>query len=526
MQHESATYDEGAHAFYGIRILNSHSEKLILRDSSKMPVTVLNVLPAALREFTRFPETADNHFDPKFTMKDLELSRYATIFFSLLFGFYVFQWAKELYGEAAGIFSFFLYTFCPNLIAHSQLVTTDLYATGTMLMASYYFWKFLEEGGRLRAILSASTLGLAQISKYTNLYLYPIYLVIAVLRFAPNSYKEFKEKDYEGLRRRLISFFKYFSFFVGINLLIINAGFLFSETGLSLNKYRFESGLLRTVQSTLQPLGGLPILLPKPYVQGIDWVSADERSGKSFGNIYLLGQLQRKGTQAFKGFKDYYLVACFFKVPIAIQVFLFMSVIFYLRNLKKYNFLQREIFIFMPILFLTIYLNFFSRAQTGIRYILPTFPLLFIFCGSLLEDWTRLSSKFKIALTTLSLYLILSVLSYFPHYLAYFNEWVPDRKKAYKILADSNLDWGQSKWYLQNYLKAHPGTIVSPKAPTAGRIALSVNELVGVFSPERYRWLRENFEPVGHIAYSYLIYDIKRDQLEKLKISNGVGGFK
>jgi hypothetical protein len=37
-----------------------------------------------------------------------------------------------------------------------------------------------------------------------------------------------------------------------------------------------------------------------------------------------------------------------------------------------------------------------------------------------------------------------------------------------------------------------------------------VNNLVGIHYPERYRWLRENYQPVGHIAYSHLVYDLGR----------------
>ena len=96
-------------------------------------------------------------------------------------------------------------------------------------------------------------------------------------------------------------------------------------------------------------------------------------------------------------------------------------------------------------------------------------------------------------------------------------ELIGDRKQAYKFLADSNLDWRGSGKFLERYMKNYPGSIFEPQAPTAGRIIVSVNNLVGVVcDPEKYRWLRENFQPVGNIAYAYLIYDIPADQLEKI----------
>jgi len=41
-----------------------------------------------------------------------------------------------------------------------------------------------------------------------------------------------------------------------------------------------------------------------------------------------------------------------------------------------------------------------------------------------------------------------------------------------------------------------------------------VNALVGLnWNPEEYRWLREHFTPVDHIAYSNLVYDVPKEML-------------
>ena len=56
----------------------------------------------------------------------------------------------------------------------------------------------------------------------------------------------------------------------------------------------------------------------------------------------------------------------------------------------------------------------------------------------------------------------------------------------------------------------------SRRMNASGRIVVSVNRLVGVYEPEEYKWLRENFEPVDSIAYSYLIYDVSFEDLKKI----------
>ena len=112
-----------------------------------------------------------------------------------------------------------------------------------------------------------------------------------------------------------------------------------------------------------------------------------------------------------------------------------------------------------------------------------------------------------------------STLSYYPHFISYFNEFVLDRKMAYRRLADSNLDWGGNQSYLHDYIHRYPGTIVDPRKPQAGRIVVPVNALVGVNrDPDEYRWLREHFVPVDHVAYSFLVYDVPKELLPRTSI--------
>ena len=55
-----------------------------------------------------------------------------------------------------------------------------------------------------------------------------------------------------------------------------------------------------------------------------------------------------------------------------------------------------------------------------------------------------------------------------------------------------------------------------PQEPQAGYVLVSANELVGLFDPERFRWLRENFRPVGHVAYSHLLFYVPPERLPEL----------
>ncbi len=76
----------------------------------------------------------------------LFLARFPMILLGMLLGFFIFLWGCDLYGEIAGIFSLFLFTFCPNFLAHSCLVTTDVPFTLFWVMFENSHLKMLKCG--------------------------------------------------------------------------------------------------------------------------------------------------------------------------------------------------------------------------------------------------------------------------------------------------------------------------------------------------------------------------------------------
>lgn len=508
------TYDELAHLKYGMKILHFDSSRVELFDDSKMPFSVFNAASYIFaKKILNFAgKDLNENIQNRITIL---AGRLVTIFFSLLLGVYIFKWSKEMYGISAGILSLFLYVFSPNIIAHSRLITTDLYAALMITMSTFYFWKFIKFGGWNRAVVSASVLGLSQLAKYTCIYLYPVFLMIVLIRYSNLIFRLAILKNIRELFKCLKVFIKYILLFLAINIVIINVGFIGNKSFTTLSKYEFKSNLFKTIQSA-SILKNIPMPLPYPYVQGLDLVKFNVDAGTTFGNIYLLGKLIKTKDSNFEGFKGYYFYAFLFKEPIATQLIILLSIITYILNRKKRGFLRNELFLLFPISFFVIYFNFFFKDQIGIRFFLVACPLLYIFCGSLFGEYGLFNVKLKIAFVILFIYLIVSTLSYFPHYLSYFNEIVWDRKQAYKLLADSNIDWGQDEWYLNEYKRKNSEIKVNPEFPTSGRIVVSVNNLVGIFDPEKFKWLRENFEPVDSIAYSYLIYNVNPEDLKKI----------
>src|SRR5262245_32991183 len=159
LRHLTVTYDEPRHFLYGQNILHLDSTRF---DDSKMPVSALNAVPSAVA--ARLPA------GPLATwLSLLETGRYVTVAFSLLVGLCVFAWARARAGDGAGLLALTLYAFDPNMLAHGQLVTTDVYAAGSITFALFAFWRLLTAGGWRWTIATGLGLGLALLAKYTAL---------------------------------------------------------------------------------------------------------------------------------------------------------------------------------------------------------------------------------------------------------------------------------------------------------------------------------------------------------------------
>src|SRR5438105_4061741 len=194
----------------------------------------------------------------------------------------------------------------------------------------YHFWHFLKLGGKRRALFSAVTLGLSQLAKYSCVYLYPIFLVIAALycRFRPAP-DIGKHGRWHGLTWNLRRWSIVIVLFAAVSIVTINLGFDFSGTGTPLSRYTFKDPLFKKLQAT-PIIGKLPLPLPMPYVQGLDLVKFEERMGQAWGNIYMAGQLRvnhHDGT--LHGFPGYFFYAALFKVPIAKQVIFLVALFGY-----------------------------------------------------------------------------------------------------------------------------------------------------------------------------------------------------
>ncbi len=428
-------------------------------------------------------------------LEHLLAARVATILATLALALLVYFWAYDLYGEGPALAACLLCTLSPNLIAHGTLATTDMYHALGVVGSLFFFHRYLLQPTVSRAIISGLVLALAQTTKSFAMILYGVvFLTLALAMLRRTSLPSLT------LKRVLLFTAIAALWFVAI----INVAFCFDRTLSPLSSYYSGATSSSRVQR-LPLLAQLRVPFPHPFLDGLHMMKVDEETGKTFGNIYLLGKLGDHANPAFRGFKSYYAVAFFYKEPIALQILFLIGLVWICRHRKLDDFIAGEGPLLIAATILVVCLSFFSRAQIGIRHILPALAIETIIAGAAFVNFSSKPWPQKTLLSILVLWLAGSVASYYPHMIPYMNEWVADRRFAYRILADSNLDWGQDGAVVDEFLKKNPDVILEPPMPVSGRVLVGANRLTGVD-----RWPPATFfskyRPVAQVGYAHFLF--------------------
>ncbi len=162
------------------------------------------------------------------------LARSVMPLFSIVGGLVVFTWSSRLYGSLGGLLSLALWVFCPNVLAHCRLVTTDVGSTALGAAATFVFWLYLQRPSWLRAVAAGALLGLAQLTKFSMLLLYavwPLLWVVRLLLAVPRA---------ERWRRALAGACQGV-LMVTLSILTIDAGYGFEGVGRPLGSFEFAS---------------------------------------------------------------------------------------------------------------------------------------------------------------------------------------------------------------------------------------------------------------------------------------------
>jgi hypothetical protein len=487
----SRTTDESRHLRYGTRILQFQPDRDDSSDS-QMPLSALNALPGAIGAYLD-RQGLDSRAGA--VLKDFRAARFATILATLVLTILIYFWARDLYGSGPALAASLLCALSPNLIAHGTLITTDMYGALAVVGALFFFHRFILSPTMTNAFLSGFALALAQIAKSFAISLYAIVGVVilcALFLRVPR-----------GLTWQRV--FAYATIAAACFVVVINIAYCFDRPFTPLNSYRFETAFFTRLQQ-VPVIRGLPVPVPYPFLEGLDMMKHNDETGATFGNVYLLGELGEATSPQFHGFKSYYCVALFFKEPIPLQILFIWGLVWILGHRRGIDFLFGEGILLLSAMVLLLWLSCFSRTQIGIRYILPVLAIEIVIASAAFSGFSSATWLRRACLSSLVLWLAISFASYYPHLIPYMNEWSGDRRQTFRLLADSNLDWGQNEALVAEFLARNPDVVLNPPKPVSGRILVNANRLTGVDRWHPTLRYMAKYAPVAHVGYAHFLF--------------------
>ena len=102
-------------------------------------------------------------------------------------GLLVYAWSRSLFGPAGGTVSLLLFAFCPSMLAHGSLMTSDLFITLTLTASVWCFWAMLRKLSVLSVLSSSVVMGLVFVSKNSAVLILPMALALVIIHVGSRS---------------------------------------------------------------------------------------------------------------------------------------------------------------------------------------------------------------------------------------------------------------------------------------------------------------------------------------------------
>jgi len=496
---EGITVDEPDYYTYAARWAHGNVERDNKMYDSKSPIVAVALIPRIVKQLQHPNYKAKDN-----GIQDVKDGRYFMVIYSIIIAIYLFVWIRRSFGAKAWILPVLFFLFDPTVLSFSMIVTSDM-ATGACLIATmYHLFRFYQKKELKHFLAFALWLGISFVCKASLLFLLPC-LVLLYSTLLLTGKLKFKSKP----------LLVYGCLTLVIAISVINLAYFGKQSFHTLDQMQFSGTTFKSLASN-QFINNIPIPLPANYIQSVDLLQyhAEIGAGKiesSYPGVFVNGMLKRKG-----GFWYYYLFTGFYKIPVSILLLFATGIVMFFLRVRSIQ-LRHYIWIVWPAMFFFIILSFFNPLQIGFRHFLLIYPLLFLGIAAVLKYWQNKSRYTKPFGWLIFVYMFISVGCYFPNLIAYTNEFLSDKKKAFHKIRDSSIDYGQNEASIAGYIAVHPDVQIPPNTPKPGKFIVHMVELLdegSVSQKKKYLWLL-NFEPIDHYKYTMFIFDISADDLVK-----------
>jgi 4-amino-4-deoxy-L-arabinose transferase-like glycosyltransferase len=456
LHQESLTYDEPDHMYAGYRMwkngdygLNPEHPPLV-KLLATVPVLGENLWVPPLRGIYFKGEAYAGgsawlaHNDGG-TQRLVFRMRLSAALLALALSLVVFFAAREWFGTTAALVAMTLVVFDPNILAHSGLVTTDVGATLFFLAGLWAFYRYVKQPSAVRLAIAGVVLGLLLATKHSGVLLGPMMAVLAAWEVAVAA---------KGMRLRT-------ALRLGgalAAMVVLAVGVLWAFYGFRYAARPAGLQLIPTLAEYSQDL--------KPFDRGLVWWMA---------HLHLLPESYLMGMVDIRVFAKYFTTSIlgnwyphglwwYFPVTISIKTTLGLIGLVLLAGFaivtRKLGKGPDQCRALVYVLFVWVaYLGTagINGLNIGVRHVLPLYALAAVIAGAGVAALAPLSRKWKWACGALIAAHVVSALCVFPAPLAYANETWGGSGNTYKILGDSNVDWGQQLYQVRDWEAKHPG---------------------------------------------------------------------
>ena len=448
---------------------------------------------------------------------NLAWARSGNLLFLALACVSVFMWARRWFGRGAAMSAVLLFVNLPPILGHAGLATLDMASAATVAIALYAFIRCLQSPEWPRLILLGAALALAFLCKFSSLVFLGSCFFCALVYVTLG-----RQAGLPGVARRRILFSR-FLIVSGVAFVFVWGGYRFSLQPLSTNRGNHSTIDRRFAKEPiLRALAYKVIEAPMPltqFVKGIRRVAVDNASGTN--DSYLFGEHRVTGWWYF------FPVVIGVKTPIGFLALTVCGIFLITRNFRSGSW-QQHLTVIFPAAIMLVCMK--SSIDLGVRHILAIYPFMAVIGGYAVSELFALARRTSPAIAVVPIVLVgwVAFDSWMtrPDYLTYFNQFAGSHPE--KILAESDLDWGQDLYRLSRRLKERhidrvslkyfgtapldkadlpPYSILSPSVPvTSGYAAVSIRYLTLEYAKDgSFAWLRGRvpLETIGKSIYLY-----------------------
>lgn len=388
-----------------------------------------------------------------------------------------FVWSRSLFGWTGGAITLGFVVFCPSLLAHSALITSDLAAALGFMLTLLTWWRLchrLTLGRVLAAGLAAAVLAL---SKYSAVLFAPVAVFMLAVRLARGTPLPWRWGRHAGWLRGIRRWLPLGT--AGLAAVAIMIGLIWAAYGFrfaaSSNPGRHFVKPWAEVLLTTPEAGGSvmadgrkhdPFELRAGVVQAFVTWARDHRIlpaaylyGLAFTDLHARGRLAYfAGDYRETGWWQFFPLAFLLKTTLPALLLLLLATVALQRVPSRWR--AGGLYRMTPLLLFSLVYWLFaitSHLNIGQRHLLPLYPAWFILAGVVGSRMVRSQTRWVLpAALVLCAWHAVESWRVRPHYLTYFNEIAGGPTGGHRFLVDSSLDWGQGLPDLQHWLTAHP----------------------------------------------------------------------